>query len=112
MCVLNVYVAVFAQCACEYSCLLFLCTVESDIFPPFLQVIVGSFLPDGQREVATNYVETSSAQRAAPGGGAGASSSPSRGTLSESSGGPASPLNLSSGVYNNITQGMSGIPWK
>lgn len=81
-------------------------------FPPFLQVIVGSFLPDGQREVSTNYLEPSSAQRVNPGGGAGASSSPSRGTLSESSGGPASPLNLSSGVYNNITQGMSGIPWK
>ncbi|XP_057794723.1 AT-hook motif nuclear-localized protein 10-like [Salvia miltiorrhiza] len=75
------------------------------------QVIVGSFMPDGQREVLTNYVEPSSAPRVNQGGGAGASSSPSRGTLSESSGGPASPLNLSSGAYN-ITQGMSGIPWK
>lgn len=77
-----------------------------------VQVIVGSFLPDAQREVSANYVEPSSAQRATPGSGAGASSSPSRGTLSESSGGPASPLNLSSGAYNNITQSMSGIPWK
>ncbi|XP_047939707.1 AT-hook motif nuclear-localized protein 10-like [Salvia hispanica] len=75
------------------------------------QVIVGSFLPDGQRDVSTNYVEPSSAPRLNQGAGAGASSSPSRGTLSESSGGPASPLNLSSGAYN-ITQGMSGIPWK
>ncbi|XP_042015134.1 AT-hook motif nuclear-localized protein 10-like isoform X1 [Salvia splendens] len=75
------------------------------------QVIVGSFLPDGQRDVSKNYVEPSSAPRLNQGGGAGASSSPSRGTLSESSGGPASPLNLSSGAYN-MTQGMSGIPWK
>lgn len=75
------------------------------------QVIVGSFLPDGQRDVSTNSVEPSSAARLNPGGGAGASSSPSRGTLSESSGGPASPLNLSSGAYN-ITQSMSGIQWK
>ncbi|KAH6795297.1 hypothetical protein C2S51_036283 [Perilla frutescens var. frutescens] len=77
------------------------------------QVIVGSFLPDGQREVSTNYVEPASAARLNPGGGAGASSSPSRGTLSESSGGAASPLNLSASAYhNNITQGAPGIQWK
>ncbi|KAL1547113.1 AT-hook motif nuclear-localized protein 10-like [Salvia divinorum] len=76
------------------------------------QIIVGSFMPDAQREVRTNYVEPSSAPRLNQGGvGAGGSSSPSRGTPSESSGGAASPLNLSSGAYN-ITQGMSGIPWK
>lgn len=79
-------------------------------FFPLLQVIVGSFLPDGQKEVSTSYMEPSSVPlKVNPGG---ASSSPSRGTLSESSGGPASPLNLSSGAYNNIPQGMSGMPWK
>ncbi|XP_042046980.1 AT-hook motif nuclear-localized protein 10-like [Salvia splendens] len=76
------------------------------------QIIVGSFMPDTQRQAPTNYVEPSSAPRLNQGQvGAGGSSSPSRGTPSESSGGAASPLNLSSGAYN-ITQGMSGIPWK
>ncbi|XP_042006461.1 AT-hook motif nuclear-localized protein 10-like [Salvia splendens] len=76
------------------------------------QIIVGSFMPDIQRQAPTNYMEPSSAPRLNQGQvGAGGSSSPSRGTPSESSGGAASPLNLSSGAYN-ITQGMSGIPWK
>lgn len=44
---------------------------------------------------------------------AGASSPPSRGTLSESSGGPGSPLNQSTGACNNSNpQGMSSMPWK
>ncbi|KAI3465179.1 hypothetical protein Pfo_021842 [Paulownia fortunei] len=75
------------------------------------QVIVGSILPDGHKEAKANYVEPSSAPlQLNPGGAAGASSSSSRGTLSESSGGPASPLNLSSGACNNISQGMLGMP--
>lgn len=71
------------------------------------QIIVGSFLHDGQRvDLPSNPA------RVDAGGAAGASSSPSRGTLSESSGGPASPLNMSAGGYNNLTQGMAGLPWK
>ncbi|KAI3465483.1 hypothetical protein Pfo_022146 [Paulownia fortunei] len=77
------------------------------------QVIVGSFLPDGHKEATTNYMEPSSVPlKVNRGAAAGPSSSPSRGTLSESSGGPASPLNLSSGACDNIPQGMSGLPWK
>ncbi|XP_011100109.1 AT-hook motif nuclear-localized protein 10 [Sesamum indicum] len=78
-----------------------------------VQVIVGSFLPDCQREATTNFMEPASAPpQVNLGGAAGTSSSPSRGTLSESSGGPASPLNLSAGACNNIPQGMTGMPWK
>lgn len=81
-----------------------------------LQVIVGSFLADGRKEPKpTNHMEQLSgpAQVNFGGPGAGTSSSPSRGTFSESSGGAASPPNLSSGACNNNhPQGMSGIPWK
>ncbi|KAG8377213.1 hypothetical protein BUALT_Bualt08G0004800 [Buddleja alternifolia] len=74
-----------------------------------VQVIVGSFLPEGSK---ANYMEPSPApQKMSLGGGAGGmSSSQSRGTLSESSGGPASPLN--SGGCNNIHHGISGMQWK
>ncbi|PIN04244.1 hypothetical protein CDL12_23221 [Handroanthus impetiginosus] len=77
-----------------------------------VQVIVGSFIADGRKETkSANYMEPlSAAPKVNLGGG---SSSPSRGTFSESSGGAASPLNLSSGACNNNhPQGMSGIPWK
>ncbi|KAL3845912.1 hypothetical protein ACJIZ3_003315 [Penstemon smallii] len=80
-----------------------------------VQVIVGSFMADAARREPKqgNHVESSSGPlRLNMGGAAGPSSSPSRGTMSESSGGPASPLNLSSGACNNIPQGMSGMPWK
>ncbi|KAK8926356.1 hypothetical protein KSP39_PZI018001 [Platanthera zijinensis] len=36
----------------------------------------------------------------------------SRGTASESSGGPTSPLNQSTGMYMNNQLGMSNISWK
>lgn len=81
-----------------------------------LQVVVGSFIADGRKESkSANQVEPLSATtRPAPtGGSTGASSPPSRGTLSESSGGQGSPLNQSSGACNNSNpQGMSGMPWK
>ncbi|KAL8523802.1 hypothetical protein ACS0TY_013685 [Phlomoides rotata] len=77
------------------------------------QVIVGSFLPDGQKEASTSYGDPSSIPyKVNAGGAAGASSSPSRGTLSESSGGGASPYHMSSAGFNNIPQGMAGLPWK
>ncbi|KAL3621559.1 hypothetical protein CASFOL_036471 [Castilleja foliolosa] len=85
-----------------------------------VQVIVGSFLADGQKEPkSANYnMEPLSGppQKLNLGGGGvtGGSSSPSRGTFSESSGGPASPLNLSSGACNNnhhSQQGMSEMRW-
>lgn len=78
-----------------------------------VQVIVGSFIADGRKEPkSANNMETSSAP---PKVSMGASSSPSRGTFSESSGGPASPLNLSSGACNNHPvhpHGLPGLPWK
>ncbi|KAK9271059.1 hypothetical protein L1049_026648 [Liquidambar formosana] len=81
-----------------------------------VQVVVGSFIADGRKELKpANHKEPLSATpKLAPGGGAtGASSPPSRGTLSESSGGPGSPLNHSTGACNNSNpQGMSSMPWK
>ncbi|KAA8514740.1 hypothetical protein F0562_017919 [Nyssa sinensis] len=78
-----------------------------------VQVIVGSFVADGRKESkGVNQMEPLSAPpKLTPGGGAG--SPPSRGTFSESSGGPGSPLNLSTGACNNSNpQGMSSMPWK
>ncbi|CAL5331971.1 unnamed protein product [Camellia sinensis] len=47
------------------------------------------------------------------GGATGATSPPSHGLLSESSGGPGSPLNHSTGAYNNSNpQGMLTMPWR
>ncbi|KAM1023945.1 hypothetical protein ACFX2I_037156 [Malus domestica] len=81
-----------------------------------VQVVVGSFAADGRKESKTaNEMEPSSvAPKFDPGSGpTGASSSQSRGTLSESSGGPGSPLNQSTGTCNNNNpQGMSSMPWK
>ncbi|XP_071923388.1 AT-hook motif nuclear-localized protein 10-like [Coffea arabica] len=74
-----------------------------------VQVIVGSFVADGRKESKTvNHVaEPSHAPlKVNP---SGASSPPSRGTLSlsESSG---SPLNHSTGACNNVS--AQGMPWK
>ncbi|KAL7244598.1 hypothetical protein ACSBR2_000051 [Camellia fascicularis] len=84
-----------------------------------VQVIMGSFIADGGKESkAVNQVEQLSApSKLAPvgggGGATGATSPPSHGTLSESSGGPGSPLNHSTGAYNNSNpQGMSTMPWR
>lgn len=91
------------------------CNVFWRLLP--LQVVVGSFIADGQKESKqVNQTEPSSAgPKLGPGGGATAGSSPSRGTLSESSGGPGSPLNQSTGACNTNNsnpQGMSSMPWK
>ncbi|KZV37286.1 DNA-binding protein ESCAROLA [Dorcoceras hygrometricum] len=79
-------------------------------------VIVGSFLSDGRKDLkSSNHMDSLFAlPKANLCGASAANSSPSRGTLSESSGGPASPLNLSSGGcnINNNLQGISGMPWK
>ncbi|XP_043708943.1 AT-hook motif nuclear-localized protein 10-like isoform X2 [Telopea speciosissima] len=81
-----------------------------------VQVVVGSFIADGRKESkSTNQSEPSSAPpKLTPGGGAAGAGSPqSRGTLSESSGGPGSPLNQSTGACNNShPQGMANMPWK
>ncbi|XP_011041161.1 PREDICTED: putative lysozyme-like protein [Populus euphratica] len=81
-----------------------------------VQVVVGSFVADGRKESRTAiHTEPSSATSRLPpkGGSTGVSSPPSRGTLSESSGGPGSPLNQSTGACNNSNpQGMSNMPWE
>ncbi|OIT05749.1 PREDICTED: AT-hook motif nuclear-localized protein 10-like [Nicotiana attenuata] len=80
-----------------------------------VQVIVGSFIADGRKESkSANHFDASPAPlNANPGAMMGGSSSPSRGTHSESSGGPGSPLNQSAPVCtNNNLQGMSSMPWK
>ncbi|XP_050267993.1 AT-hook motif nuclear-localized protein 10 [Quercus robur] len=81
-----------------------------------IQVVVGSFITDGRKESkSANHMEPLNApSKLGPGGGhTGASSPPSRGTLSESSGGPGSPLNHSTGACNNSNpQGMSSMAWK
>ncbi|KAL1820691.1 hypothetical protein ACET3Z_015560 [Daucus carota] len=81
-----------------------------------VQVIVGSFIVDGQKGSKTiNQMEPlSSPPQLNPVSGAPGPNSPqSRGTLSESSGGPGSPLNQNTGALNNSNyQGMSSMPWK
>ncbi|XP_062097102.1 AT-hook motif nuclear-localized protein 10 [Humulus lupulus] len=82
-----------------------------------VQVVVGSFVSDGRKESkSANRVEPLSvSQNLGTGGGPTGPGSPaSRGTLSESSGGPGSPLNHSTGACNNNNQplGMSSMPWK
>ncbi|KAK6939179.1 PPC domain [Dillenia turbinata] len=81
-----------------------------------VQVIVGSFVADGRKDVKplTEVDPLSAAPKLTLVGGAtGASSPPSRGTLSESSGGPGSPLNQSTGACNNTNpQGIGSISWK
>ncbi|KAL3514895.1 hypothetical protein ACH5RR_027612 [Cinchona calisaya] len=80
-----------------------------------VQVIVGSFTTDGQKEPKTiNHTEPLYApSKVNPSGASGASSPPSRGTLSESSGGPGSPLTHNAGACNNVNSpGMSSMPWK
>ncbi|GMJ02804.1 AT-hook motif nuclear localized protein 10 [Hibiscus trionum] len=79
-----------------------------------VQVVVGSFITDNKKEAKPAYqMEALSAPpKLAPG----VTSSPSHGTLSESSGGPGSPVNQIMGAgnnnYNNNPQGMSNLPWK
>ncbi|OMP00852.1 hypothetical protein COLO4_12310 [Corchorus olitorius] len=82
-----------------------------------VQVVVGSFMADGRKEPKSAYQTEplSALSKHGQGGGVptGAVSPPSRGTLSESSGGPSSPLNQSTGACNNNNpQGMSNLPWK
>lgn len=76
---------------------------------------MGSFIPEGKKgSKQINPVDPTSAPgKLAADGMTGASSPLSRGTMSESSGGPGSPLNQSTRVCNNSNQqGLSNIPWK
>ncbi|KAG6510663.1 hypothetical protein ZIOFF_028691 [Zingiber officinale] len=81
-----------------------------------MQVVVGSFIADGKKEQKQSIPlgePMSAPEKLALVGGLMAHSPPSRGTLSESSGGPGSPLNHSTGTCNNGNQqGLPSIPWK
>ncbi|XP_057516981.1 AT-hook motif nuclear-localized protein 10 isoform X2 [Amaranthus tricolor] len=75
-------------------------------------VIVGSFIAENRREQKIgNLTEPFTPGRPhAAAGPTGPSSPTSRGTLSESSGGPGSPLNQSTGAVTSVD--MSSLPWK
>lgn len=80
-----------------------------------IQVIVGSFIPDGKKESKQiDLGEPDSTSRKLVGGGmTGATCPLPRGALSESSGGSRSPLNQSVSAFNNINpHGLSTFPWK
>ncbi|PKU60053.1 Putative DNA-binding protein ESCAROLA [Dendrobium catenatum] len=97
-----------------------------------VQVVVGSFIADGKKELKninlldgiTNMAKLAPGDNFYGGSGGGGGvvrvgvttggiSPPSRGTLSESYGGPPSPLNQSTGTCNDSNlQGLSGISWK
>lgn len=85
-----------------------------------VQIVLASFVSDVVRKQSKSAKRMENASAAAKASTAGQSSSPSRGTLSESSGGAGSgsPLNQSTGACNNNinnntqTQGFSGMPWK
>ncbi|KAG6486221.1 AT-hook motif nuclear-localized protein 10-like [Zingiber officinale] len=80
-----------------------------------VQVVAGSFIPDRKKDSKqTNLGEPDSTSGKLVGGGmTGASSLLPHGALSESSGGPGSPLNQTVGACNNINpHGVSTIPWK
>ncbi|KAJ6805094.1 AT-hook motif nuclear-localized protein 10-like [Iris pallida] len=89
-----------------------------------VQVVVGSFIAEGKKEKEQKQhipVDPSSAPTKIVNSGPGpmpmmgrANSPPSRGTLSESSGGPGSPMNQSTGgtCNNSNQQGMSNMLWK
>ncbi|KHN33771.1 Putative DNA-binding protein ESCAROLA [Glycine soja] len=82
-----------------------------------VQIVLASFVSD----VRKHFKHAKQMQNAKVSIAAGQSSSPSRGTLSESSGGvgSGSPLNQSTGACNNTmnncttpTQSFQGMPWK
>ncbi|KAF3325545.1 putative lysozyme-like protein [Carex littledalei] len=82
-----------------------------------VQVVVGSFIADGKKEKKTvihpDPLSAPNKMGHMPVMATGGSSSPSRGTLSESSGGPTSPPNQSAGPFSNNNQhGFSNFPWK
>ena len=73
---------------------------------------MGSFIAENRREQKIgNLTEPFTPGRPhAAAGPTGPSSPTSRGTLSESSGGPGSPLNQSTGAVTSVD--MSSLPWK
>ncbi|KAK8950108.1 hypothetical protein KSP40_PGU007262 [Platanthera guangdongensis] len=78
-----------------------------------VQVVMGSFISEGKKEAKQiNFVNHLSPTAKLVSGDGGGNSPSSRGTASESSGGPTSPLNQNTGMYMNNQLGMSNISWK
>eukprot|EP01018_Ginkgo_biloba_P032294 Gb_40521 [translate_table: standard] len=71
-----------------------------------VQVVVGSFISNGRKPQSRPVNPESSVglAQAAASGGAAAASPVSRGTMSESSGGPGSPMNQSTADFNSAPQ--------
>lgn len=66
-----------------------------------VQVVVGSFIANGRKPRPANPEPSAGLAQATASGGAAAASPVSRGTMSESSGGPGSPMNQSIGDFNS-----------
>lgn len=80
-----------------------------------VQVVVGSFIAESRRDLKIGNLTEPFLAPAKPHAApepTGPSSPSSRGTMSESSGGPGSPLNQSTGAVNSTPLGMSSLPWK
>eukprot|EP00252_Welwitschia_mirabilis_P007423 TRINITY_DN1876_c0_g1_i1.p1 TRINITY_DN1876_c0_g1~~TRINITY_DN1876_c0_g1_i1.p1 ORF type:complete len:369 (-),score=57.30 TRINITY_DN1876_c0_g1_i1:290-1396(-) len=78
-----------------------------------VQVVVGSFLNNGRKAQPKLSIQEPAAgvQQANAGGTGAVASPPSRGTMSESSGGGGSPLNQSTGDFNSAPpQPLQNIP--
>ncbi|KAK3013656.1 hypothetical protein RJ639_008527 [Escallonia herrerae] len=78
-----------------------------------VQVIVGSFIA-GQKQPKLRQAEVSAASTKLVAGASATGSPPSRATVSESSGGPGSPFDQSTGACNNNsnTQRVANMPWR
>jgi len=66
-----------------------------------VQVVVGSFISNGRKPRPANPEPSAGLAQGTASGGAAAASPVSRGTMSESSGGPGSPMNQSIGDFNS-----------
>lgn len=66
-----------------------------------VQVVVGSFIANGRKPRPANPDSSAGLAQATASGGAATASPVSRGTMSESSGGPGSPMNQSIGDFNS-----------
>uniref|UniRef100_A0ACD6AJD2 Uncharacterized protein n=1 Tax=Avena sativa TaxID=4498 RepID=A0ACD6AJD2_AVESA len=81
-----------------------------------IQVVIGSFNPEGTKKTPKQQVPSEPVPLKivpSPTTGMGANSPPSRGTLSESSGGTASPRQQGYGsINNNQPPILSSMPWK
>lgn len=79
-----------------------------------VQVVVGCFIAGQELNSPNQATPVAGPPKLSGHGASGAGSPASRGTMSESSGGPGSPLNQSTGACNNNSnlQGLNNLSWK